>query len=113
MKQKIKNWIVLFLFILTCGIMGKYIYNQLSYTPGEQKVQVDYIIYTGPKELHRTKIIKINGDKLAPRYSSYRGTNDVDIVDCNDYGWLGARPRVNIYSGTNYVEVISIKPINE
>lgn len=109
MKQKIKNWIVAFLFVLSCGIIGKYLYNHLSYTPGEQKAQVEYIIYAGPKELYKKEIINISGDKLAPRYSSYRGTNYVDIVDCNDYGFLGHRPCVNLYSGTNYCEVVSIK----
>lgn len=106
------------LMILTCNILaimiGVFVYDQhFSESKYEQDVQIDYIVYTPVKELHRSKVVKISGDNLAPQYCTGKGTNIVYVIDDSDkYSIFNHRPRVKIYNGTDYCEVISIKPLH-
>lgn len=86
----------------------------LNYDNGDENsdgksVRVDYCIYTPVKELKKTTVIKIKGEKFIPRYTSHKGTNRVYITDTSkNYGLFNTRPIVEIYEGTDYCDVVKI-----
>lgn len=104
---------ILLLVYIAFGVaLAFYIRDQYFSDKYEQNVKVDYVIYTPAKELHRSKVIKINGNNLGPFYHASRGINKVYIIDKNDgYGIFNHRPCINLYDGTDYCEVVKITPL--
>lgn len=101
---------VIIAVVLTIAAMCWYIKQFTATDDCEQKVIVDYVIYTPTKEISRTTTFKTNGHRFERYYTSYKGTNDVYVINV-DAKWY-KKSMFSIYTGTEHCEIISIKVVD-